>query len=73
MKPKTSKSKFLESLYGLASPWEHRKDVESHRFAERSALPNSNHVTYLHTERRRDMCGQIFVSLLITRVLWHEV
>lgn len=47
--------------------------MKSYRLAEWSALANRHLVTLLHTERRRDVGGQILVSLLISRILGNEV
>ena len=41
--------------------------------AQRSALSNSNLVTLLNTESGRNVRSEVFVSLLVTGVLWDEV
>lgn len=45
----------------------------THRFAQRSALANSNLITVLYTKSWGNMRGQVFVSLLISRVFGYEV
>ena len=45
----------------------------THSLAERSALTDSDRVTVLDTEGRRDVCGQVLVALLVTGVLGDEV
>ena len=45
----------------------------THSLAERSALANGNLITLLNTESRRDVCGKVLVSLLVTGVLGNVV
>lgn len=40
---------------------------------KRSALADDNLVTFLDTERRGDVCGQVLVSLLVTGVFGDKV
>lgn len=48
----------------------HRKrETKTYSLAERPALANGNLVTLLNTESRRDVGGEVLVSLLVTRVL----
>ena len=47
--------------------------LDTHRFAQRSALPNRDLVTILHTESWGNVRGQVFVSLLVPRVFGYEV
>ena len=46
---------------------------KTHRLAERPALTNSDLVTLLNTESRRDVGGKVLVTLLVTVVLGNEM
>jgi hypothetical protein len=50
-------------------------DIKSSTYslAQWPALANSNLVSFLNTKSGRNVCSQIFVSLLITRVFGDEV
>ena len=41
--------------------------------AQRPALPNRDLITLLNTERWRDMCSQVLMSLLISGIFGDEV
>ena len=45
----------------------------SYSLAQWSALTNGNLVTLRHTECWGDVCSEVLVALLVTRVLWDEV
>jgi hypothetical protein len=45
----------------------------TYSLAERTALSNSHLVTILNTECWADVCGQVLVSLFVTRVLGYEM
>lgn len=45
----------------------------AYRLAQRPALPNRNLITFLHTERGRNVRSQVLVSLLVSGVLGDEV
>lgn len=45
----------------------------AYRLAQRPALPNRNLITFLHTERGRNVRGQVLVSFLVSGVLGDEV
>lgn len=48
-------------------------DKGTYCLAQRSALPNGNLITFLHTECRRYMGSQVLMSLLISRILGNKM
>jgi len=64
---------FLERLDSLSGSWQHTEDVESDSLAERSALTNSDLVTFFDTESRRDVSSEVLMSLLVSGVFGDEV
>lgn len=65
--------KLGELLGGLSASGEDTEDVEADGLGERPALANNDLVTGLDTESGRDVCGEVLVALLVTRVLGDEV
>jgi len=47
--------------------------VITYSLAQRPALANGHLVALLDAECRRNVCRQILVPFLVSRVLWHEV
>lgn len=45
----------------------------TYRFTQRSALPNGDLISFLHTECRRNMGSQVLMSLLISGVFGNEM
>jgi hypothetical protein len=65
--------KLGELLGSLSASGEDTEDVEADGLGEGPALANDDLVTGLDTEGGRDVCGEVLVALLVTRVLGDEV
>lgn len=65
--------KLRELLGGLSASRKDTEDVEADGLGEGPALANDDLVTGLDTEGGGDVCGEVLVALLITRVLGNEV
>jgi hypothetical protein len=65
--------KLGELLGSLSASGEDTEDVEADGLGEGPALANDDLVTRLDTESGRDVCGEVLVALLVTRVLGDEV
>ena len=50
-----------------------RSKSSTYSFAQRPALANSNLIALFDTECWGDVCGEVFVALLVTRVLGDEM
>lgn len=50
-----------------------KREKWTYSLAQRPALSNSNLITLLHTESRRDVRSQVLVPLLVTCVFRDEV
>lgn len=63
----------VELLSSLSLSGEDTEDVEADGLGEGPALANDDLVTGLDTESGGDVCGEVLVALLVTRVLGDEV
>jgi hypothetical protein len=64
---------FKPNCQHFASQNQHHIHTETYGLAQRSALSNSNLITFLNTESWRDMRSKVLVSLLVTGVLGDEM
>lgn len=60
-------------LASLGSTREDTENVEANSLRKRSALTNSDLITFLNTESRRDVSSEVLVALLVTVVLGNVV
>lgn len=63
----------LGELLGLGSRDSNLQDVESNGLGQRSTLTDNNDITFLDTERWRDVGSNVLVSLLVSVVFGDKV
>src|SRR5208282_5153308 len=68
--PRQGDLKFSKLLTSLITPI-NLQHIESHSLTQRPTLSNSNIISLLNTETRRNMSGKILVTFLIPIVFLH--